>query len=89
MKYSKQAVLDCVCTQSVTFTATVVPQHSVTLTGRVTFKNGATIMGKVQLRGGRAIFNMVFKSAETESITAFYSGNADFTPSSADLTETF
>ena len=46
-------------------------------------------MGKVQLRGGRAIFNMVFKSAETESITAFYSGNADFTPSSADLTETF
>ena len=74
---------------SVTFTATVVPQYSGTPTGTVTFKNGATIMGKVQLRGGRAIFNKVFKSAGTESITASYSGNANFTPSSADLTETF
>ena len=74
---------------SVTFTATVVPQYSGTPTGTVTFKNGATIVGRVQLRGGRAIFNMVFKSAGAESITAAYSGNANFTPSSADLTETF
>jgi hypothetical protein len=74
---------------SVTFTATVVPQCSGTPTGTVTFQNGATIMGKVQLTGGRAIFNMVFESAGAESITASYSGNANFTPSSADLTETF
>ena len=74
---------------SVTFTATVVPQYNGTPTGTVTFKNGATIMGKVQLTGGRAIFNKVFNSAGTKSITASYSGNANFTPSSADLTETF
>jgi hypothetical protein len=74
---------------SVTFSATVVPQFSGTPTGTVTFKNGATIMGKVQLRGGRAIFNKVFKSAGAESITASYSGNANFMPSSADLIQTF
>ncbi len=74
---------------SITFTATVVPQYSGTPTGTVTFKNGATIMGKVRLRGGRAIFNKVFKSAGTKSITASYSGNANFTPSSAVLIQTF
>ena len=74
---------------SVTFTATVVPQYSGTPAGMVTFKDGATIMGKVQLRGGRAIFRKVFKSAGTKSISASYSGNADFTPSSAGLTQTF
>jgi hypothetical protein len=74
---------------SVTFTATVVPHYSGTPAGTITFKNGATIMGKVQLKGGRAIFNKVFNSAGAESITASYSGNANFTPSSTDLTETF
>jgi len=74
---------------SVTFTATVVPEYSGTPTGTVTFKNGATIMGKVQLRGGRAIFNMVFKSTGTKSITASYSGDANFISSSAELTQTF
>ena len=74
---------------SVTFAATIVPQYSGTPTGTVAFKNGATIMGKVPLRGGRAIFNKVFNSAGTKSITATYSGNANFTPSSAELTQTF
>jgi len=74
---------------SVTFTATVVPQYSGTPTGTVTFKNGATIMGKVQLIDGRAIFSKVFKSAGTKSITASYSGDENFTPSSAELTQTF
>jgi hypothetical protein len=74
---------------SVTFTATVVPQYSGTPTGTVTFKNGATIMGKVQLIDGRAIFSKVFKSAGTKSITAFYSGDPNFTPSSNVLTLTF
>ena len=46
-------------------------------------------MGKVQLRGGRAMFNKVFKSAGTKSITATYSGDANFPPSSAELTQTF
>ncbi len=74
---------------SVTFTATVVPQYSGTPTGTVTFKNGTTIMGKVLLTGGRAIFTKVFKSGGTKSITASYSGNANFIPSSAELTQTF
>ena len=74
---------------SVTFTATVVPQYSGTPTGTVTFKNGTTIMGKVLLTGGRAIFTKVFKAAGTKSITASYSGNANFIPSSAELTQMF
>jgi hypothetical protein len=74
---------------SVTFTATVVPQYSGTPTGTVTFKNGTTIMGKVLLTGGRAIFTNVFKSEGTKSITASYSGNANFIPSSAGLTQMF
>jgi Bacterial Ig-like domain (group 3) len=73
---------------SVAFTATVVPQYDGTLTGTVTFKNGTT-MGRVRLRGGRAIFTEVFKSAGTKSISASYSGNANFTPSSTGLTQTF
>jgi hypothetical protein len=74
---------------SVTFTATIVPQYSGTPTGTVTFKNGATIMGKVQLRGGRAIFNKVFNSAGTKSITASYSCSVNFRPSEAGLTLEF
>ena len=74
---------------SVTFTATVVPQYNGTPTGTVTFKNGATIMGKVRLSDGRAMFHKVFKSAGTKSITAIYSGDANFTPSSAGLTMAF
>jgi Bacterial Ig-like domain (group 3)/FG-GAP-like repeat len=74
---------------SVTFTATVVPQYSGTPTGTITFKNGGTTMGKVRLTDGMAIFNKVFKSAGTKSITASYSGDPNFTPSSAELTQTF
>jgi hypothetical protein len=46
-------------------------------------------MGKVRLSGGRATFHKVFKSAGTKSITASYSGDANFTPGSAELTQTF
>jgi Bacterial Ig-like domain (group 3)/FG-GAP-like repeat/FG-GAP repeat len=74
---------------SVTFTATVVPQYSGTPAGTVTFKNGSTIMGKVQLTSGQAVFTKLFKSPGTKSVTAFYSGNANFMPSSAELTDTF
>jgi hypothetical protein len=73
----------------VTFTATVVPQYSGTPTGTITFKNGGTTMGKVRLTDGMAIFNKVFKSAGTKSITASYSGDQNFRPSSVELTQTF
>ena len=46
-------------------------------------------MGKVRLSDGRAMFHKVFKSAGTKSITATYSGDADFLPSSVELTQTF
>ena len=74
--------------QCVTFTATVVPHYRGRPTGTVTFENGTTVMGKVRLRGGQAKFNKVFKSAGKKSITAVYSGDANFTPSSAELTQT-
>jgi hypothetical protein len=69
--------------QCVTFTATVVPQYSGTPTGTVTFKNGTKTMGKVRLRGGQAKFNKVFNSAGTKSITAVYSGDANFAASTS------
>jgi ABC-type enterochelin transport system permease subunit len=72
----------------VTFTATVAPEYSGTPTGTVTFKNGATTMGTVALRGGEAIFNKVFATAGTKSITASYSGDTNFTPSSGGLIQT-
>jgi len=74
---------------SINFTATVVPQYGGIPSGTVTFKNGTTTMGKVRLSDGQAMFYKVFKSAGTKSITASYSGDANFTPSSAGLTETF
>jgi hypothetical protein len=74
--------------QCVTFTAAVVPQYSGTPTGTVTFKNGTTTMGRIRLRRGHAKFRKVFKSAGKKSITAVYSSDTNFTPSSAELTQT-
>jgi hypothetical protein len=73
---------------SVTFVATVVPQYPGTPTGTVTFKNGSTTIGKVRLNGEPAIFTKVFKSTGTKSITAIYSGDANFMPSSAEFSQT-
>jgi len=74
--------------QSVAFTATVVPQYGGTPTGMVAFKNGGVIMGTVALSDGQAIFNKVFATAGTKSITAGYSGDANFSPSSGGVTQT-
>jgi hypothetical protein len=80
--------LDPTAGLSVTFVASVVPQYGGIPTGTVTFRNGTAVMGKVPLEGGRAILTKVFKSAGAKSITASYNGNANFRPSSADLTQT-
>jgi poly(3-hydroxybutyrate) depolymerase len=74
--------------QTVVFTATVAPPYTGTPTGTVTFKNGATTMGTVVLSGGQAIFNRAFFATGTKSITANYSGDTNFTPSSGELTQT-
>jgi hypothetical protein len=65
------------------------PEDGRAPTSTVTFKNGATTMGKVRLNGGRPNFYRVFKSAGRKSITASYSGDANFMPSSARSAQTF
>jgi hypothetical protein len=69
--------------QSVTFTATVVPEYSGTPAGRVTFKNGSATLGPVTLSGGVATFATSNLPVGTDSITAVYSGNADFSGSTS------
>uniref|UniRef100_UPI0015D7C334 Ig-like domain repeat protein n=1 Tax=Nevskia soli TaxID=418856 RepID=UPI0015D7C334 len=61
--------------QSVTFTALV--SSSGTLpTGSVTFKNGATTIGSSTLVNGAAAFSTTTLATGTNSITAFYGGDA-------------
>src|SRR5262249_54182286 len=72
--------------QAVTFTATVSPSAA---TGSVTFKDGATTIGSGTLSGGTATFTTSSLSTGAHSITAAYSGNASFAPStSAPVTQT-
>jgi uncharacterized repeat protein (TIGR03803 family) len=73
--------------QSVTFRATVAPQFSGAPAGQVTFKNGNAILGVAQLIGGIASFTTTALGAGTDSITAVYRGNADFSGSSSALSQ--
>jgi hypothetical protein len=74
--------------QSVTFTATVSPEFSGTPTGTVTFKDGTTTLKTVTLGAGVAKYSTSTLASGTHQITATYSGNVDFTTSSATLTQT-
>ena len=77
--------------QSVTFTAmpTAVSPGSGTPTGTVTFKDGTTVLGTATLSGGVTTFTTTTLPAGSDSITAVYGGDADFTTStSSALTET-
>ena len=76
--------------QSVTFTVTVQPSVSGTPTGTVTLLDGTTSLGTSSLpSGGTAQFTVGGWSAGSHSITAVYSGDANFTAStSAPLSET-
>jgi Bacterial Ig-like domain (group 3)/FG-GAP-like repeat len=64
--------------QSVTFTATVMPQGSGTPTGTVTFTDGGTTLGKVSISGGSATLSTSKLPAGTHSIAASYSGDSNF-----------
>jgi hypothetical protein len=68
-------------TQSVTFTAHVIPSigETGTPTGVVTFKNGSVVMGNVSLSGGTASFTTKL-TAGTHQIVANYGGNSSFNP---------
>jgi hypothetical protein len=75
--------------QSATFTATVTSLISGTPTGTVTFKDGATSIGSGTLNGSaQATFTAVSLSGGIHTITATYSGDANFSSSTGTLTQT-
>jgi trimeric autotransporter adhesin len=65
--------------QSVTFTATVAPTTSGTPTGTVTFEDAGKALGSaVTIKSGVATFATATLATGTDSITAVYSGDANF-----------
>jgi hypothetical protein len=73
--------------QSVTFTATMTPQLSGTVKGYVTFYDGTTTLKSVYTTGGVAKYTTSTLTSGSHTITATYNGNANFTGSSASLTQ--
>jgi hypothetical protein len=71
----------------VTFTATVTGQFGA-VTGSVTFTNGSTTLGTANLGAGVAKFTTSALPSGTDTITATYNGDADFTTSAVELTQT-
>jgi hypothetical protein len=74
--------------QSVTFTASVVPQFSGTVTGTVTFYDGETALKTVSVKGGAAKFTTSALTSGAHTITATYNGGTNFDGSSDSLTQT-
>jgi hypothetical protein len=68
--------------QPATFTATVTGQYGGTPTGTVMFKAGSNSIGAT-LSGGVAALTLTFNSAGTRSVTAVYSGDANFLASAS------
>lgn len=68
--------------QQVTLTATVSPA----VAGTVTFRSGVTAIGTVTLVNGVAILNVSNLSSGVASITAGFSGSADYQPSVSAVT---
>jgi hypothetical protein len=66
---------------SVSLTATVKSKTTGTPTGTVTFQDGTTTLGTATLSGGSASFPISTLSGGAHSITAVYSGDANFVPS--------
>jgi sugar lactone lactonase YvrE len=75
---------------TITFTATISPAPTGTPTGTVNFYNGSTLLGTETVNSsGVATFTIGSLPTGALSITAVYSGNADFAAStSSALTET-
>ena len=68
--------------QSVTLTATVASSTSGTPTGSVSFYNGSTLLGSGTLSSGAASFSTSTLASGSDSITAVYSGDINFSGSS-------
>jgi hypothetical protein len=72
--------------QSVTLTTTVTPSSA---TGSVQFLNGSTVLGTANVSGGQAQFTTTALPAGTNSLTAIYSGDANYSnATSAAVTQT-
>jgi len=69
--------------QSVTLTAVVVPTQNGTPTGTVTFYDGATALGTVALSADKAVLKFAKLAVGSHSLTAAYSGDAIFQPSTS------
>lgn len=74
--------------QSVTFTAIVTSQSGGSVTGTVTFSDGGNVLKTGTLSGGVGKLTIATLPTGTQSITATYNGSANFTGSSASLTQT-
>ena len=70
---------------AVTFTATVTSSATGTPTGTVTFQDGASTLGTGTLSGRRATFTTSGLGTGAHSITAIYSGDANFTGSTSPI----
>src|SRR6266576_1409632 len=68
---------------AVTLTATVTSPVTGTLTGTVTFQDGTSALGTGTLSGGAATFTTSGLTGGTHSITAVYSGDANFAGSTS------
>lgn len=69
--------------QSVSLTATVSGQFGGTATGTVTFSNGTTTLGSAPLSGNQAVYTSAALAQGTDSISAVYSGDANFSGSTS------
>jgi hypothetical protein len=73
--------------QPVTLTATVTPPGLGTPTGTITFMDGTATLAVVSLVNGQASFCTASLARGNHAISAVYSGDSNFTSSSAGLTQ--
>ena len=69
--------------QPVTFAATVMPQYGGQVSGTVTFEDGSTTLGVVAVSDDIATLTTSTLAMGSHSIEAVYSGNSDFSESTA------
>ena len=74
-------VAQALANQSITFTATVAPAGLGVPTGSVTFYNGSSVLGTVPVSAGIASVSTATLATGTDTISAVYSGDGDFTTS--------
>jgi len=71
--------------QNVTFTANLALQYGGAATGTITFYDGSTSIGSGTVSGNQASFPTSSLSAGTHSITAAYTGDTNFLPSTSSV----